>query len=61
MTDPSDLDAMIEAVGWLFGITVRPDWHAAVRQHLAVSIDHARNVTEFPLPDEAEPAPVFTA
>jgi len=61
MTDPGDLDALIAAVPWLFGIKIRPEWRAAVRSHLEISLDHARNVTEFPLPDEAEPAPVFKA
>jgi hypothetical protein len=63
MTDPGDLDALIAAVPWLLGIDIRPEWRDAVRQHLSVSIDHARNVSELPLPlpDEAEPAPVFKA
>jgi hypothetical protein len=61
MIDPGDLDALIAAIPWLFGIDIRPEWHAAVRLHLGISLDHARNVTEFPLPDEAEPAPVFEA
>jgi hypothetical protein len=61
MIDPGDLDALIEAVPWLLGIKIRQEWHAAIRQHLSISLDHARNVSEFPLPDEAEPAPVFKA
>ncbi|HEY1797540.1 MAG TPA: DUF4089 domain-containing protein [Stellaceae bacterium] len=61
MTDPGDLDALIAAVPWLLRIDIRPEWHAAVRQHLAISLDHAGNVAELPLPDEAEPAPVFKA
>jgi hypothetical protein len=61
MTDPGDLEALIAAVPWLLGIGIRPEWQAAVWQHLAISLDHTSNVTEFPLPDEAEPAPVFKA
>jgi hypothetical protein len=61
MTDPADLDALIEAVRWLFGLEIRPEWHGAIRQHLRVSLDHAQNVSDFPLPDEPEPAPVFKA
>jgi hypothetical protein len=61
MTDPGDLDALIAAVPWLLGIEIRPEWHAAVRQHLGISLEHARTVAEFPLPDEADPAPVFEA
>jgi hypothetical protein len=32
-----------------------------VRQHLAVTLNFARLVEEFDLPDETEPAPVFRA
>jgi hypothetical protein len=61
MTDPGDLDALIAAVPWLLGIDIRPEWYAAVRLHLGISLDHAQSVAELPLPDEAEPAPVFKA
>ncbi len=61
MTDPSDLDALIAAVPWLFGIAIRPEWRDPIRLHLSISLDHARNVADYPLPDDADPAPVFTA
>ena len=61
MTDPADLDAYIDAGTALLGISVRPEWRDAVRQHLAISFDLGRVVLEFPLPDEADPAPVFAA
>lgn len=53
------LDAMIDAAASALGIGVAPEWRGAVRQHLAISLAHAANVTSFPLDDEAEPAPVF--
>ncbi len=61
MTDPPDLDSYITAGTALLGIQMRPEWRDAVRQHLAISFDLGRIVLEFPLPDEADPAPVFVA
>jgi hypothetical protein len=34
-------------------------WKPAVRGNLEVSLKLARLVDEFPLPDDAEPAPVY--
>lgn len=61
MSDTTDLDAFIATGTALLGIPVRPEWRDAIRQHLGVSLDHARTVLDFPLPDEADPAPVFSA
>jgi hypothetical protein len=61
VTDTTELDAYIAAGTELLGIHVRPEWRDAVRQHLAMSFDLGRLVLAFPLPDEAEPAPVFAA
>jgi hypothetical protein len=61
MNDATDLDAYIAGGTALLGIPVRPGWQAAIRQHLAVSFTLGRVVLEFPLPDEADPAPVFSA
>ena len=56
---PDDAD-LIAAAGVL-GIPLDPAWCDAVRFHLGLSLAAARLVAEFPLPDEADPAPVFTA
>lgn len=61
MNDLADLDAYIDAGTALLGIPVRPEWRDAIRQHLGVSFELARLVLDFPLPDEADPAPVFVA
>jgi hypothetical protein len=61
MSDPMDLDAYIDAGTALLGIPVQPEWRDAIRLHLGVSFELGRAVLEFPLPDEAEPAPVFSA
>lgn len=55
------LQAWIEAGAALLGIPVDPAWRADILLHLRISLGHAGNVLQFPLPDEAEPAPVFEA
>jgi len=61
MNDTTALDAYIDAGTALLGIPVRPEWRDAIRHHVRVSFDLARTVLDFPLPDEADPAPVFSA
>jgi hypothetical protein len=60
MTD-AELDAYIETSAVVLGLTIAPEWRAAVRANLAVTFRLAALVEAFELPDEAEPAPVFTA
>ena len=43
------------------GITIAPEWLPAIRFHLDLSLAMGAMVAEFPLPDEADPAPVFRA
>ena len=57
----SHLDAFIDAAAHALGLPLRPEWRPAVRFNLEVTLRQAALVTEFPLPDEAEPAPVFRA
>jgi hypothetical protein len=62
MTMPADpLDDYIDAVAKALGLPVENAWRPAVRANLEVSLRLARLVDEFALPDEAEPASVFTA
>jgi Protein of unknown function (DUF4089) len=60
MTD-AELDAFMDASAVALGVTIEPEWRAAVRANLAVTFRMGALVAEFALPDEAEPAPVFTA
>jgi hypothetical protein len=60
MTD-LELDAFMDASAAVLGIKIEPEWRDAVRANLAVTFRLGGLVLEFPLPDEAEPAPVFTA
>ncbi len=55
-----DLDHLIAAAG-LLGLDIAPDWRAGVRANLRVALSFGALVAEFPLPDAAEPAPVFSA
>ena len=55
------LDDYIDAVGKALGLPVEDAWKPAVKANLEVSLKLARLVDEFALPDEAEPASVYTA
>jgi hypothetical protein len=55
------LDEYIDAVGKALALPIEEAWKPAVRANLEVSLRLARLVDEFAVPDEAEPASVFTA
>jgi phytoene/squalene synthetase len=55
------LDDYIDAVSTALGLPVVDIWKPAVKTNLEVSLRLARLVDEFVLPDETEPASVFTA
>jgi hypothetical protein len=56
----NSLDDYIDAVSKALGLSVEDAWKPAVRANLEVSLRLARLVDEFVLPDETEPASVFT-
>jgi len=59
---PSDpLDDYIDAVSKAVGLPIEDAWRPAVKANLEVSLRLARLIDEFALPDEAEPASVYTA
>ena len=58
-SDP--LDGYIDAVGKALALPIDDAWRSAVKANLEVSLRLARLVDEFALPDEIEPASVFTA
>jgi hypothetical protein len=61
MTKPEfDADALIDASLPLLGLRLAADSRAVVKLHLETAEKLSRLVREFPLDDEAEPAPVFT-
>ena len=55
------LDSYIDAVATALALPVGDAWRPAVRANLEVSLRLARLVDEFPLPDETEPASIYTA
>jgi hypothetical protein len=55
------LDDYIDAVSRALALRIDDAWKPAVRANLEVSLRLARLVDEFALPDETEPASVFTA
>ena len=57
--DDAALDALIDAGTALLGLDMKPEWRAAVRMHLAISLGHATAVLDVPLGDHLDPAPVF--
>ena len=55
------LDDYIDAVSKALRLPVEDAWRPSVRANLDVSLRLARLVDEFPLPDEIEPASVYSA
>ena len=55
------LDDYIDAVARAMALPVEDAWRPAVRANLEVSLRLARLVDEFPLPDETEPASIYSA
>ena len=55
------LDDYIDAVATALALPVEDVWRPAVRANLEVSLRLARMVDEFALPDETEPASVYSA
>ena len=55
------LDDYIDAVAQRVGIAGRDAWRPAIKANLEVSLRLARMVDGFALPDETEPASIFTA
>ena len=55
------LDDYIDAVSTALALPIEESWRHAVRANLEVSLRLARLVDDFALPDETEPAPIFTA
>jgi hypothetical protein len=55
------LDDFIDAAARALALPVEDAWKPAVKANVEVSLRLARLVDEFALPDEAEPASVYTA
>jgi hypothetical protein len=55
------LDGFIDAAAAAFDLRLEVAWKDAVKTNLEVTLRLARTFADFPLPDDAEPAPVFVA
>lgn len=55
------VDGLVAAGVEALKLPIDPAWHANVVFNLRLILRHAALVDEFPLPDDAEPAPVFYA
>jgi hypothetical protein len=64
MRRPPARDALadfVEAAARALDLPLDPAWKGAVKANLEVTLALAAAFADFPLPDDAEPAPVFTA
>ena len=52
-------DSFIDAAAQALKIPIDDAWKPAVQTNLQGVLQHAAKVDAFPLPDDAEPAPVF--
>ena len=55
------LDDLVVAAARALDLAVAPEWRGAVKADLAVTFALAELFADFPLPDDAEPAPIFVA
>ena len=55
------LDAFVDASAHALDLDIDPAWRGAVKANLATTFALAALFADFPLPDDAEPAPIFSA
>jgi hypothetical protein len=55
------LDAFVDASAHALDLKIEPAWRGTVRDNLATTFALAAVFADFPLPDDAEPAPIFSA
>ena len=55
------LDRFVDAAAQALALSLDPAWKPMVKANLEVTLRLAGRFADFPLPDDAEPAPVFKA
>lgn len=55
------LDDLVDAAARALDLKLEPAWKAAVKTNLEITLRLAGLFADFPLPDDAEPAPIFSA
>ena len=58
---PDALDGFVDAAAHALDLKIEPAWKGAVNTNLKVTLALAALYADLPLPDDAEPAPVFAA
>jgi hypothetical protein len=58
---PDTLDTLVSTGTAAMKLPLDPSWHAGVKFNLGLIMRMGAVVDEFPLPDDAEPGPVFYA
>ena len=58
---PDPLDAFVATAARSLDLPCPKAWRSGIKANVRVTLQLAALVTAFPLPDEAEPAPVFKA
>ena len=61
MNDLAAIEAYVDHVAPLMGLTLTPEQRDGVVKNLATTFAVAQLVLEFPLPDDVDAAPVFEA
>jgi hypothetical protein len=56
---PEELGVYVDETAKRIGLPIAPEHRPGVIQFTGMLLAHAALVTEFPLPDDVEPAPVF--
>ena len=59
--DPACLKLQVDAAIASAGLAIEPAWRAGIDAHFEAIAKAAALVMEFPLDDELDPAPVFSA
>jgi hypothetical protein len=59
--EPDQLDMFVDAAARALDLAVEPAWKPAIKANLEVTLRLAALFADFPLPDDAEPAPIFVA
>jgi len=60
-SDDIELMFILDASEKMLRLNIKKSWYPQVLANLKVTLQHAARVTEFKLPEDIEPAPVFKA
>ena len=58
---PDAIDSLIDGSAHALALSLERSWRPGVKANLELTLRLAALFTDFPLPDDAEPAPVFVA